>query len=75
MLALAQRVKALTHSESPIRLVPYAEVYGSGFEDMLRRTPSTKKIAGLIGWTPRRNLDVILKDVIDFVRQSMAETV
>jgi len=72
MLALAQRVKALTGSESPIRLVPYAEVYGTGFEDMLRRTPSIQKIAGLIGWTPRRTLDVILTDVIHFIRESLA---
>jgi UDP-glucose 4-epimerase len=73
MLTLAQRVRELTGSESPIRMVPYEEVYGAGFEDMLRRTPSIQKIGNLIGWNPRRTLDVILTDVIHSMRKSTEE--
>jgi UDP-glucose 4-epimerase len=74
MLTLAQRVRELTGSESPLRMVPYEEVYGAGFEDMLRRTPSIQKIGNLIGWRPRRTLDVILTDVIHSMRMTSGET-
>jgi UDP-glucose 4-epimerase len=64
ILALAERVRALASSRSPIRLVPYSEAYTMGFEDMLRRVPDLTKIRRLIGYQPTRNLDQILRDVI-----------
>ena len=36
---LAERVRELSGSKSPIKLVPYDEAYESGFEDMPRRVP------------------------------------
>ena len=52
MTALAERVRALTGSTSPIKLVPYDEAYESGFEDMPRRVPDLSKIAAMIGYAP-----------------------
>ena len=46
MLALAERVRELSGSKSPIKLIPYDEAYESGFEDMPRRVPDLTKIAG-----------------------------
>jgi UDP-glucose 4-epimerase len=66
--ALAERVKAMTGSASPIRLIPYDQAYESGFEDMPRRLPDLTKIRQLIGYEPRHNLDAILQDVIEFIR-------
>lgn len=66
---LAERVKTLTGSGSAIRFVPYEAVFGEGFEDMTRRVPAIQKIQELIGWQPRRTLEVILRDVIDHTRQ------
>jgi len=68
MNALAQRVKALTGSDSPILHVPYEEVYGPGFEDMRARTPDISKIRSLIGFDPEHDLERILGDVIRFYR-------
>jgi UDP-glucose 4-epimerase len=65
ILALAERVRALTGSRSPIRLVPYGQAYTAGFEDMLRRIPDLSKIKKLIGYQPSRKLDQILNDVIE----------
>ena len=65
---LASRVKQLTHSQSEIRRVPFQDVYDGGFEDMQRRVPSIEKAYCLMGWRPRRNLDTILKDVINYFR-------
>ena len=68
MRELAERVVARTGSSSPIELVPYAEAYERGFEDMERRIPDISKIEGLTGWLPTRRLDDILDDVIAFER-------
>ena len=58
---LARRVIARTESASAIVLVPYAEAYGDGFEELGMRAPSTAALRALTGWTPRRTVD----DAID----------
>lgn len=65
ILQLAQRVKALTGSASPIVSIPYDEAYEAGFEDMPRRVPDLSKIAGLIGYRPKLGLDEVLRQVIE----------
>jgi UDP-glucose 4-epimerase len=62
---LAEKVKAMTGSHSPIRLIPYDEAYEAGFEDMPRRVPDISKIRALIGYEPKLGLDEILRRVID----------
>lgn len=64
ILALAERIKELTSSSSPIELIPYELSYGPGFEDMQRRTPDIRKAAEWLSWHPRYTLDDILKEVI-----------
>jgi UDP-glucose 4-epimerase len=67
--ALAQRVKALSGSESPIQFIPYDEASEAGFEDMPRRVPDISKVHGLVGYQPRMSLDAIIRTVIEHVRQ------
>ena len=69
ILELAQRVKALTGSDSSIRFVPYAEAYAPGFEDMQRRVPDTTRIQSVTGWRPRHDLDAILQRVIAWLKR------
>ena len=64
MAELAKRVNAKAGNAAGLRLVPYAEAYASGFEDMLRRVPDITRVQSLIGWKPVRSLDEILDDVI-----------
>lgn len=66
MLALADRVREMTGSESEIHVIPYDEAYEEGFEDMPRRVPDITKIGRAIDWAPTRSLDEILGDVIRF---------
>lgn len=66
ILALAERVREMTSSESEIQLIPYEEAYEAGFEDMPRRYPDVSKIGGALGWSPTRTLDEILSNVISF---------
>ncbi|HVL30933.1 MAG TPA: GDP-mannose 4,6-dehydratase [Solirubrobacteraceae bacterium] len=72
MLALADRVREMTTSDSEIQVIPYDEAYEEGFEDMPRRYPDTSKIAAAIGWEPTRSLDEILSDVISFHQSEAA---
>jgi UDP-glucose 4-epimerase len=62
--ALAQRVKAVTASASAIQKLPYKEVYGAGFEDMVRRVPDVRKLERFIGYRPRTSLERIIADVV-----------
>jgi UDP-glucose 4-epimerase len=62
---LAQRVRALTGSRSPIHFVPYDEAYEAGFEDMPRRVPDITKIRELIGFEARVPLDDIIRRVVE----------
>jgi len=70
ILDLAERVLALTASESNVVLVPYDRVYGLGVEDTLHREPAIEKIRSTIGWKPALDLERILADVIDYARHA-----
>jgi UDP-glucose 4-epimerase len=66
---LAERIRELSGSTSPIKLIPYEEAYESGFEDMPRRVPDLTRVHGLIGYEPKYELDDILMQVIDYFRK------
>ncbi|MEI8078287.1 MAG: NAD-dependent epimerase/dehydratase family protein [bacterium] len=65
MLELAQRIKTLTGSASPIQLVPYTAAYGPGFEDMQRRVPDADKILRDAGWCTTYSLDATLRHILE----------
>ena len=73
ILDLAGRVKQATGSDSELVFVPFDEVYGQGIEDTLHREPAIGKIRDAIGWTPERDLDSILADVIEHKRSAQLE--
>jgi UDP-glucose 4-epimerase len=70
VLGLAERIKQLTRSSSETVHVPFAEVYGSGIDDMLHRVPCIDKVRAAIGWMPMRTLEEILQDVIEHATTS-----
>lgn len=65
ILALAERIIAATRSSSVVTLVPYAEAYAEGFEDMRRRVPDNSKANALVGFVPSTPLDEIIRRVAD----------
>jgi UDP-glucose 4-epimerase len=67
---LAQKVKDMTGSTSPIHYIPYDQAYEEGFEDMPRRVPDISKLRELIGYEPTLGLDDIVRTVIEHIRQS-----
>jgi UDP-glucose 4-epimerase len=64
MRRLAELVRDAAGSRSEIRLVPYAEAYAEGFEDMQRRVPDLTKLERTIGFRPRTSLAQIVADVV-----------
>src|SRR5690349_22622145 len=66
---LAERVRDLCGSKSPIKFIPYEQAYESGFEDMPRRVPDLSRVKGLIGYEPQYQLDAVLTQVIDYFRR------
>jgi UDP-glucose 4-epimerase len=67
ILQLAETIIEMVESASTIRLVPYEVAYPSGFDDLLRRVPDITKLRNQIGWSPKRLLDDVLRDVIEEV--------
>ncbi len=65
IMDLAKLVRKKTRSSSEIVLVPYAQAYEEGFEDMPRRVPDLTKIKKLIGYEPKIGLDGILDGIIE----------
>ena len=68
MSDLAERVKRMANSNSPIHYVPYDEAYEAGFEDMPRRVADISKLHALIGYQPKLGLDEIICRVIEHFR-------
>jgi len=66
---LADKVKALAGSSSPVVRIPYDQAYETGFEDMARRVPDISKIKSLVGYEPTVELDEILTRIIESFRQ------
>ena len=69
MTRLAERVRDLAGSKSPLKFVPYDEAYELGFEDMSRRVPDLTKVRTMIGYEPRHSLEDILIQVIEYFRR------
>lgn len=65
ILGLAQKIKKLTGSPSPIQHISYDQAYGEGFEDMAYRMPDTRRIRAHVGWRPRYRLIEILERIIE----------
>jgi len=56
ILDLARAVVEAAGTGSPIRHVPFADVYGKGFADPPRRRPDVSRLRSLTGLAPRRRL-------------------
>lgn len=72
---LAERIRALVDSTSPLEMVPFREVFGEDFEEARRRVPDLSKIREACGYRPTADLDFILGEVHDHYRSQGAPRV
>ncbi len=66
IIELAGKVIERTGSSSLIKLVPYAEAYDEGFEELGRRKPDTTALEELTGWQATRTVEEAIDDVIAY---------
>jgi UDP-glucose 4-epimerase len=71
ILELAQRIRTMCGSQSPIEFVAYEKIYGSSFEDMQRRVPDLRKIRRFSGYRPEVSLDQLLENTIRHTCEQM----
>jgi len=67
---LAMKIISMSNSKSEIQYKNYEVMYGNSFEDMERRFPDISKLLKL-GWSPKRDLDFILKEMIEISTNSL----
>lgn len=67
---LAELVKEVTGSHSPVVHLSYKEVYGEQFEDMARRVPDLSRIRETIGYEPTKTLREIVQAVAEHLSTS-----
>ena len=65
---LAQKVIDITGSKSQIVFKKYSEIFGDNFEEPVRRVPDISKISKVIGWQPKKSLDVIILEVAEYIK-------
>ena len=68
ILSLAHKIIEICNSSSNIEFISYEDLRKTGFEDMQRRIPDTSKLKRSTGWTPKKNLDDILSDYHEYLR-------
>jgi len=65
---LAQKVIDITGSKSQIVFKKHSEIFGDNFEEPARRVPDISKISKVIGWQPKKSLDVIILEVAEYIK-------
>ncbi len=69
---LAELVKKVANSSSPIIYIPYEEAYNKGFEDIKIRVPDVTKIHTLLGKNYfKTNLEQLIQKIVDYNYQKI----
>ena len=66
ILYLAEKVKELTKSDSKIVHIDPVKLHGHLFSEAPEKIPNSDKIEKLLAWAPSKDVDAIIKEVIDF---------
>jgi UDP-glucose 4-epimerase len=72
VLDLARAVAAEAGTGAPIRLVPFAEVYGEGFSDPRRRRPDVSRLRAVTGFRPALRLADAVAEAVAHARAAAA---
>jgi len=65
---LAERIRQVVGSASPIEHVPYERAYGPGYEDMRRRVPDNSLACALVNFRPTTSIDDMIRSIADHQR-------
>ena len=65
---IGSHLAAQTKSKSQIKLIPYIDMFGNGFEDMMRRKPNINKMNEYFDWRPTVSLENSINQIIKFFK-------
>jgi UDP-glucose 4-epimerase len=68
MIDLAHLVVRTLGSSSGIRMVPYAQAFAAGFDDLAVRQPDLTRIRTAVGFAPAITLEQTIRDLADELR-------
>jgi len=71
---LAEMIKQMASSSSPIVFRSYREAYGEDFRDMQRRVPDVRKLRAAIGFAPDTPMAILLEEAIADMRTRRLKT-
>lgn len=69
ILYLAERVKDLTQSNSKIIHIDPVQLHGPLFTEAPEKIPNSEKIKTLLNWSATKNIDEVIKEVINFYKK------
>ncbi|HEY4690026.1 MAG TPA: NAD-dependent epimerase/dehydratase family protein [Anaerolineae bacterium] len=70
IIDLAQQIKQITGSASPVTGVPYEKIFGAKFQDVPRRVPDVSRATEILGFRASVSLEEGLRRTIDWIRES-----
>ena len=59
-----------SYRQHPIVNTSSEEFYGAGYEDCDRRMPDISKAKNLLGWTPQRPLDELMRETMSWYHEN-----
>lgn len=65
---LAELVRTIAGSDSPIEFHRYETAYERGFEDMRRRVPDVTLLQRLVGYVPATPIEATIQEIVDAER-------
>lgn len=71
VLTLANLVREVAGSSSPVELVPFAAVFPRGFGDPPRRVPCLQRLRAFTGRAPERAIAEIVRELVVAARQDV----
>ena len=66
---MAEKIKELTNSNSQIVYTDPTKLHGNLFAEAPEKIPNSEKIKSRLGWSPTKNADEVISEVVDFYRQ------
>ena len=70
--SLAERIRSVAGSNSPIELVPYETSYPAGFQDTRRRVPDVRRAREVLGFEARTSFEDGIGTTIAWCRENYA---
>ncbi len=74
ILELAELVKSIVGSDSPIQRVEYSEAYPAGFEDLRHRKPDLSRLRSLVDFEHTYSLEDTIADLAEQIRSGSSHT-